>query len=96
MFSQPQVSVERLFAAEAFRAFARLAHVECARCQRIRNAHVKGQGALQFDLPVEQVNRLRSRQAEVRKNFLNLVFEAGFNAGADGGGFTHAVNVSLL
>jgi hypothetical protein len=76
--------------------FARLAGVERAGGERIWNPHVKGQAALQFDLPVKQMHRLGSRQSQLGEDVFNFVLEAGFDAGADGRGFAHAVNVALL
>jgi hypothetical protein len=53
-----QIGVEFLFAAKPFYTFSRLARIERARRQRVRNPHVKGQTALQLDLPVKQMHRL--------------------------------------
>jgi hypothetical protein len=79
-----------------FDAFAFLARVECARGKFARNPNVKGQAALQLDLPIEQMNRLGNGQPQVRKNVFNFMFEARFNPGANVGGFAYAVNVALL
>ena len=70
--------------------------MERARGEGVRNPHVKGQTALQFDLPVKEMHRLGGRQSQLGENVLDLDLEARFDAGANSRGFTHAVNVALL
>jgi hypothetical protein len=46
----------------------------------VRNPHIKWQTALQLDFAVEQMNRFGGAQAKIRKELVNLAFEAEFNA----------------
>jgi len=95
MSSQAQVGKEFLFAAKPFHASARFAGVECPRGERVGNPHVKGQTALQFDLPVKQMHRLGNGESQVRKDVFDFGFQSRLYAGADVGGFAHAPNVAL-
>jgi len=76
-FSQPHISVEFFLAAKAFDAFAPLARLERVRGKFVWNPDVKGQAALQLDLPIEQMHRLGNSQAQIRKNVFNLGFKPG-------------------
>src|ERR1035437_4739191 len=88
--------MEFLFAAKALHTPARLARMERADGEFVRNPHIERQAALQFDLRVKQINRFGSRQPQVVEDVFNLALEAGLHPGTNGGGFAHGMNVALL
>src|SRR5664280_1514546 len=88
--------VEFLFAAKAFHSPGRPARMERAGGEFVRNPHIERQAALQFDLPVKQMNCFGSRQPKMIEYVFNLALEAGLHPGTNGGGFAHGTNVALL
>ena len=96
MSSQSQVRVQIPLALKSFDATARLAGVERPHRELIGNPHIEGEAPLEFDLPVQQVNRFRSGQAEFGEDLFNFTFEARFNPGTNCSCFTHTPNVARL
>src|SRR6266542_2854481 len=96
MSSQAQVGVEFPLAGEPFEVPARFALPESASGEFIGNPHLERQAALQFDLAEKKVDCLRSRQAQMAENVLDLALEAGFDPRSYHCGFAHKANVALL
>lgn len=71
-----------------FYVAARLAGVKRLGREFVWRLHREGQAASAFDLAVEQWNRLRGGQAQLRQDFLHVGVEAGFNFSPDRRAFT--------
>ena len=85
-----------LFATKPLHVLARLAGAQGARGEGVGNPHIEGQPALQFDLPIKQVNGFRSSQPQLCQNVLHLALEARLDARANRCGFSHGAIVALV
>jgi len=81
---------------KAFDAFASFAGVESADSQFVWNPNVKGEAALKFDLPIEQMHRFRNGESQIREDVFDFTFQPRLDPGTNVGGFTHAVIVALI